>query len=89
MVFARAFVCYTSPMDWQRHIERVPDVMLGKPIFRGTRITVEFVLERLAEGARPDDLVASHPPLTADQVRAALEYALSSVRQDELLLSTK
>jgi uncharacterized protein (DUF433 family) len=75
-------------MDWQRHIERVPGVMLGKPIFRGTRITVEFVLERLAQGARPEDLVASHPPLTADHVRAALAYALSSVRQDELLLST-
>jgi uncharacterized protein (DUF433 family) len=75
-------------MDWQQHIERLPDVMLGKPIFRGTRITVEFVLERLAQGARPEDLVRSHPPLTLDQVRAALAYALSSVRQDELLLST-
>jgi uncharacterized protein (DUF433 family) len=75
-------------MDWQKHIERVPGVMLGKPIFRGTRITVEFVLERLAQGARPDELVASHPPLTVDHVRAAIAYALSSVRQDELLLST-
>jgi uncharacterized protein (DUF433 family) len=35
-------------MDWHQHIERVPGVMLGKPVFRGTRITVEFVLERLA-----------------------------------------
>jgi len=74
-------------MDWQPLIERVPGVMLGKPVFRGTRITVEFVLERLAEGARPDDLVRSHPPLTADHVKAALAYALSVVRQDELLLS--
>ncbi len=75
-------------MDWQVHIERVPGVMLGKPIFRGTRITVEFVLERLAQGARPEDLVRSHPPLTLDQVRAALAYAVSSVRQDELVLDT-
>jgi uncharacterized protein (DUF433 family) len=75
-------------MDWQQCIERVPAVMLGKPIFRGTRITVEFVLERLAQGARPEDLPRSHPPLTLDHVRAALAYALSSVRQDELLLST-
>ena len=74
-------------MDWQQHIERVPGVMLGKPIFRGTRITVDFVLERLAQGARPEDLVKSHPPLTIEQVRAALAYALSVVRQDELLLS--
>jgi uncharacterized protein (DUF433 family) len=75
-------------MGWQQHIERVPGVMIGKPVFRGTRITVEFVLERLSQGARPEDLVASHPPLTLDHVRAALAYALSSVRQDELLLST-
>ena len=74
-------------MDWQKHIERVPGVMLGKPVFRGTRITVEFVLERLAQGARPEDLVRSHPGLTLDHVRAALAYALSVVRQDELLLS--
>jgi uncharacterized protein (DUF433 family) len=74
-------------MNWPQHIERVPGVMLGKPIFRGTRITVEFVLERLAQGARPEDLVRSHPPLTADHIKAALEYAVSVVRQDELLES--
>jgi uncharacterized protein (DUF433 family) len=74
-------------MDWQQHIERVPGVMLGKPIFRGTRITVEFVLERLAQGAKPEDLVQSHPPLTLDQVKAALAYAVSVVRQDELLMN--
>lgn len=75
-------------MDWRAHIERVPGVMLGKPIFRGTRITVEFVLERLAEGARPEHLVHSHPPLTLDHMMAALAYALSVVRQDEMVLST-
>jgi len=58
-------------MDWQQHIERVPGVMLGKPIFRGTRITVEFVLERLAQGARSEELITSHPPLSSDYVRAA------------------
>jgi uncharacterized protein (DUF433 family) len=36
---------------------------------------VGFVLERLAHGARPEDLVASHPPLTLDHIRAALAYA--------------
>ena len=74
-------------MDWQPHIERVAGVMLGKPVFRGTRITVEFVLERLAQGAKPEDLVRSHPPLTLEQIMAALAYAVSVVRQDELLTS--
>jgi uncharacterized protein (DUF433 family) len=76
-------------MDWRQYIERVPDVMLGKPIFRGTRMTVEFVLERLAQGARPEDLVRSHPPLTLEQVHAAIAYALAVVRQDELLVSAR
>ncbi len=72
-------------MDWQPYIECVPGVMLGKPIFRGTRITVEFILERLAQGASAEDLLASHPFLTSEHVKAALAYALSAVRQDELL----
>ena len=72
-------------MDWQLYIERVPGVMLGKPVFRGARITVEFVLDRLAQGAAPDDLVRSYPPLTQAHVRAALAYAASVVRSDELL----
>ncbi|HWB52812.1 MAG TPA: DUF433 domain-containing protein [Tepidisphaeraceae bacterium] len=75
-------------MDWHQHIERVPGVMLGKPIFRGTRISVEFVLDRLAQGARPEDLITSHPPLTMEHIKAALAYAVSVVRQDELLLNT-
>jgi uncharacterized protein (DUF433 family) len=66
-------------MDWQQYIERVPGIMLGKPIFRGTRITVEFVLERLAQGARPEDLVHSHPPLTLEYVSAALACGADSV----------
>jgi uncharacterized protein (DUF433 family) len=74
-------------MDWHQHIERVPGILLGKPIFRGTRITVGFVLERLAQGARPEDLIRSHPSLTANHVLAALAYAVSVVRQDELLMS--
>lgn len=76
-----------ASMDWRTHIERVPGVMLGKPVFRGTRITVEFVLERLAQGARPEDLIRSHPGLTEEHLKAALAYALSVVRQDELVLN--
>jgi uncharacterized protein (DUF433 family) len=75
-------------MDWQQYIERIPGVMLGKPIFRGTRITVEFILERLVQGAAPENLVKSHSPLTVDHVRAALAFAVAVVRQDELLPTT-
>ena len=82
-----AYLGYNVHVDWSQHIERIPGVMLGKPVFRGTRITVEFVLERLVQGARPEDLVRSHPPLTLEHIQSAQAYALSAVRQDELLLS--
>lgn len=74
-------------MDWRQHIQRVPGVMCGKPIFRGTRLTVEFVLERLAQGATVEDLLDSHPVLTREHVQAAFAYAVASVRNDDLLVS--
>jgi len=80
---------YNVHMEWNRYIERVPGVMLGKPVFCGTRITVEFILERLAQGAAVDELLRSHPTLTHEHIKAALAYAVSVVRQDELLLSTQ
>jgi uncharacterized protein (DUF433 family) len=61
-----------------------PEVMLGKPVIRGTRITVEHILEELAAGLSVDDLVASHPRLTQDDVRAALAFAAESVRNERL-----
>jgi uncharacterized protein (DUF433 family) len=45
-----------------------PAVMMGKPVVRGTRLTVEFILEELAAGASVGQLAASHPALTADVV---------------------
>jgi uncharacterized protein (DUF433 family) len=67
-------------MDWHPYIERVPGVMLGKPLFRDTRITVEFVLERLVQGALPEDLVRNHPPLTLNHIHAALSKHQASGR---------
>jgi uncharacterized protein (DUF433 family) len=71
---------YTEIVDWQNYIERVPGVMLGKPILKGTRITVDFVLERLAQGAQPQDLVHSLPPLTMAHIKAGIAYAVSCSR---------
>jgi uncharacterized protein (DUF433 family) len=59
-----------------------PTVMMGKPVVRGTRITVEHVLEELAGGLSIDDLLTSHPRLSAEDVRAALAFAAASVRME-------
>jgi uncharacterized protein (DUF433 family) len=74
-------------MRWEDYIERVPGIMLGKPVFKGTRFTVEFLLERLADGATEADLLANHPTLTRDQIRAALAYAAAMIRNDEAVLN--
>jgi len=59
-----------------------PDVMMGKPVVAGTRITVEFILEELAHGQPMDVLVNSHPTLTREGVLAALDYAAKVLRLD-------
>lgn len=58
--------------------------MMGKPIIKGTRITVEQILENLSESNSIDDVLISHPHLTKDQVHAALAFAAQSLRGDEI-----
>jgi uncharacterized protein (DUF433 family) len=52
-----------------------PDICNGKPVVRGTRITVQTVLEFLAAGDSLEDVLAEYPSLTAEDVRACLDYA--------------
>lgn len=49
-----------------------PEVMMGKPVVSGTRITVELILEKLASGESPEQIADEHPRLTERDVRAAL-----------------
>ena len=72
-------------MDWQHDIERRPEVMGGKPLIKGTRITVELLLERLGDGWKEEDLLKSYPRLTADHIRAAQAFAAASLRTDEVV----
>jgi uncharacterized protein (DUF433 family) len=64
-------------------IEINPSVMLGKPVIRNTRIPVELILRKLAEGAGAADLLDAYPRLTEDDVRACLEYAADSLAHEE------
>jgi uncharacterized protein (DUF433 family) len=61
-----------------------PGVLGGKPCIEGTRISVEHVLELLATGASPDEVVAAHPQLTREGVQAALAYAAGSLRNESV-----
>jgi len=65
-------------------IEINPEIMLGKPVIRGTRIPVELVLRKLAEGATDVELLDAYPTLTKDGIKAALEYAARTIAHEEI-----
>ena len=56
-------------------IEKKPDVMLGKPVIKGTRIPVELIIRKLGEGASFKDLLDAYPNLVEKDIQAALLYA--------------
>ncbi|MGD9890561.1 MAG: DUF433 domain-containing protein [Dehalococcoidia bacterium] len=59
-----------------------PAVMMGKPVVRGTRITVQLILEELAAGEPIEQILDSHPMLTEESIRAALAFAAQALRAD-------
>ena len=62
-----------------------PAILGGKPIIRGTRISVELVLEWMASGASRDEIVARHPQLTVEDIEQAMSFAASSFKNDVVL----
>jgi uncharacterized protein (DUF433 family) len=66
-------------------IEINPKVMLGKPVIRGTRITVELLLRKLSEGASEGDLLDAYPRLTKEDIHAAIRYAADSLAHEEIV----
>jgi uncharacterized protein (DUF433 family) len=66
-------------------IEVDPNIMLGKPVIRGTRIPVELLLRKLGEGATEADLLDAYPHLTPDDLRAAIRYAAAVIANEEIV----
>jgi len=59
-----------------------PAVMMGKPVVKGTRITVELILEKLGAGETIEQLLEAHPRLTREGIQAALSFAAETLRSD-------
>ena len=62
-----------------------PKILSGKPHVRGTRLSVEFILELFASGATKDEILKTYPQLTTAAVEEALKYAAQSVKNEVLL----
>jgi uncharacterized protein (DUF433 family) len=70
-------------LQWQDLIEERKEIMLGRPVFKGTRITVQHVLEELGSGMSFDELLDNYPTLKPEHIRAALQYAAAVVGMDQ------
>jgi uncharacterized protein (DUF433 family) len=68
---------------WQDHIEERKDVMMGKPVFVGTRLTVEHVLRELGTGISQEDLLRNYPRLKPEHIQAAMQYAADVLAREE------
>ena len=63
-------------------IDSNPAVMMGKPVIKGTRITVELILEKMAAGESIEQILDSHPRIKREAVLAALDFAAKAIRAD-------
>jgi uncharacterized protein (DUF433 family) len=62
-----------------------PNIMTGKPVVAGTRITVEYILEQLGYGHTVEELLDGHPRLTREGIQAAVNYALDALRTERVV----
>lgn len=67
-------------MNWKERIVSDSDVLLGKPVIKGTRISVEFILERLADGWSEEKILHSYPHLKKEDIQAVFAYINECVK---------
>jgi uncharacterized protein (DUF433 family) len=65
-----------------------PKIMFGKPVIRGTRITVELILRKLAEGMTNEEILEHHPHLTVEDIRAATAFAADHLAGEEIVMAS-
>ena len=76
-------------MDWQERINIDPAILVGKPVVRGTRMSVELVIDMLARGWSQEDVLAEYPFLTKPDILACLAYASDLLKSEQVYLSKK
>ena len=73
--------------DWRDRIVTNPEILVGKPAIKGTRISVELILGWLGGGWTIDEIVANYPHITRDDVLAALNFAAEYMRDEHFLVT--
>jgi uncharacterized protein (DUF433 family) len=70
-------------MDWRERITLDPNILAGKPIIKGTRLSMEFILGLLAHGSTPDEMLKEYDHLTLDDIHACFAYGADLVREEK------
>ncbi len=71
-------------MIWPERIIIDPNILVGKPVVKGTRLAVEFIIELLAEGWSETDILRNYPGLTGQDIQACLSYASAALRDEKV-----
>jgi uncharacterized protein (DUF433 family) len=82
-------VILENSMNWKQHIGTDPNVLLGKPIIKDTRLSVELILDRLADGWTQEDLLRSYPNLTVSAIQAVFAFASEMMRDEQYVALEK
>ncbi len=69
-------------MNWQEYINSDPEIMFGKPCIKGTRISVDLIVEKLANGDTIEYLLTAYPRISRESILACLHFAAESVRNE-------
>jgi uncharacterized protein (DUF433 family) len=71
-------------MDWKERITIDPGILTGKPVVKGTRLAVEFIVDLLAQGWSETDILHSYTGLTTDDIKACLKYASAVLHAEKV-----
>ena len=75
-------------MNWEERIEINPKVLVGKPVIRGTRLAVEFVVELLANGWSEQQIIENYTGITHEDISACLHYATEMLKSERVYLTS-
>jgi uncharacterized protein (DUF433 family) len=71
-------------MDWRQYIHSEPEVLVGKPVVKGTRLAVDFILGLFAAGWTEQQVLENYPTLTPEGLRAVFAFAAECMREEAL-----
>lgn len=75
-------VDFEKGLDWRDHITVNPEILVGKPIIKGTRISVELLLDRLGDGWSTEEILESYPHIKREDVQAAVKFTAELFKEE-------